>query len=192
VVLRDVRDYILKMKMQKNSGFSLIEIIMVIAVLGTTLIIVIPRFADMLSNMNTFTVVRQVESDLNYCREWALNRRDTIRVEFNTSANPAQNGYTIHVGDSLRLADGSYGLSNTRHPFHPDRNFIITQQLDNVNIQAATFVHTVKNPVSGANYSAQNLFFDNMGKPILTSDGVLVVNGKTITIDFETGELTIN
>mgnify|MGYP005633368449 CR=1 FL=1 len=164
---------------------------MVIAAMSILLITVIIKTDGMLESMSDSVAARRVKGDLEFCREWSMNRRDTMRIEFNLSVNPALNGYRVSAGDSLRKADNSYGLALISHPLH-SKDFIVIQAEDDIRIDAATFSHNVIIPGTSNPYSAQNLFFNNMGKPVLNADGIIIVNGKTLTIDAETGEITIS
>ena len=77
--------------MQKSNGaFSLIELVLIVALLGVIAMIAIPRFgSDAVNRLAATTTAREIASDMRLARSLAIS---------NASANP--NGYAVKMTGS--------------------------------------------------------------------------------------------
>lgn len=64
--------------MQRNRGFSLIELMVVIAILGLLLAIGIPSFATWLRNVQIRNAAESLQSGLQFARTEALRRNERV------------------------------------------------------------------------------------------------------------------
>lgn len=75
--------------MRKSGGFSLVEMMIVIAVLGIVLAIAAPNFTVYRDNTNLREAARDISSDIQLCRQRAVAENVSYRITF------AANTYTM-------------------------------------------------------------------------------------------------
>ena len=80
----------------RRTGFSLIEALVAVAVLGILLALVGPSFKDYLLVQRLKSINAQLVTDLNFARSEAVTRNNFARVVFRDD-DPAQTCYTIFV-----------------------------------------------------------------------------------------------
>lgn len=83
----------MKIKFNQN-GFSLLEIAVTVAVLGTLVAIAIPNLLTWSANHRLRDDFSTLEGDLQLARLTAINRTSTVALVFNS---PAANQYTVFV-----------------------------------------------------------------------------------------------
>jgi type IV fimbrial biogenesis protein FimT len=83
--------------MKKKAGFTLMEIMIVIAVIGILSAIAIPAFTSMLPGMRLNGAARMVAGDLMAARMNAVKQNNGFRVFFNS---PGTNQYQILDDDN--------------------------------------------------------------------------------------------
>ncbi len=79
-----------------RSGFSLLEVSVTVAVLGTLIVIAIPNLLTWSANHRLRDDFSQLEGDLQIARMTAINRSVAVTLAFN---QPAANQYTVFVDD---------------------------------------------------------------------------------------------
>ena len=68
-----------------NRGFSLVEVMVVIAIAATLLAIAVPQFQDMITGARVRTVAESIQSGLVYARSEAIKRNAPMRFQMVTS-----------------------------------------------------------------------------------------------------------
>ena len=90
---------ILRITERRRSGFTMIELLLVVAVVGVMMTIVVPRM-----RISESTEVQlagmQLAQDIDLARTRALSTRSLVRVAFTNSALPSYTGYLDDNGDS--------------------------------------------------------------------------------------------
>jgi len=90
----------------KQTGLTLIELIVTLAVLSTLLAIGIPQFSSSTANSRLTTAINTLSGDLAFARTEAIKRGDSIIVTGST--NWATSGWTvaetISGGSNLRIS----------------------------------------------------------------------------------------
>jgi type II secretion system protein H len=84
--------------MRKNDGFSLIELIIVIAVMGIILAIAAPNFTRYRDNTNLREAARDISSDIQLYKQRAIAENVQYSITFNAGTNDyviQRNGVTI-------------------------------------------------------------------------------------------------
>jgi len=117
---------------KRESGFTLIEMMIVIAVLAIMAAIAIPSFMSLLPGMRLNGAARQIMGDLMAARMNSVKQNNSVRVFFNSpGANQYQildddnNDGTAGTGEAITIRDiqdnyQDVTLTSTNNPiFHP-------------------------------------------------------------------------
>jgi prepilin-type N-terminal cleavage/methylation domain-containing protein len=75
------------LSMRKNKGFTLLEMMTVIAILGIVSAIAIPNYFSWLSDMKIKTAVGDLKSDMNMAKLRAIRENATVAMVFNIASN---------------------------------------------------------------------------------------------------------
>ena len=120
-------------KIQADSGFSLIELLMVVALVGIVSVIGMPLLGQIAGSIELGEAARQVERELQSARMAAVAANQPVRVMFNC---PVAGQYRLVelIGTPAvpAAADGVVGrCSSTTYPFPaPDNNPITRPNTD--------------------------------------------------------------
>jgi len=152
------------MSPKSNTGFSIIELVLVISIIGIISAIIMPKLGNITDSIREKAVSERIVEDINYLRNFAISRHDTTWLV----VDPAQNTYALFVGPSAG--------TRTSIP-DPETGSIDPMDLDidypGVSISSATF---------GA---GSEVSFNYWGTP--SSGGSIVLDSRTITLVAETG-----
>ena len=77
--------------MKNHNGLTLVEAIVVIAIIATVASIAVPQFQKMAINGNLKAAARDIMGDFSYMRERALSENQNFSIVFNQD----QNNYTV-------------------------------------------------------------------------------------------------
>lgn len=149
----------------RNSGFSLIEVILVMMIIGIITVMSIPKVFGLIGSVSEKAVSERLIEDLSYIRNYAIANHDTTWLVVSV----AQNQYGLYVGPSsgsrTLIPDPQTGASAVLD---------LDNDYDNVSITSANFG------------GGSEVSFNYWGVP--SSGGTLVLNGnRTITLIAETG-----
>ena len=151
----------------RSGGFTLIEIIVVIVILGIITIVAVPQFTNTLRNKRLYDAVEKLNDDLNYCRDYAISQHTNTWVEFNVGSNQ----YRMLYGNSWASSTGL---------IDPARNttawFTINVDFIDVSMQSVSFANG-------------RISFNWWGTPSEGGNVVLTngTNTHTIVVNAETG-----
>ena len=153
------------MSPKSNTGFSIIELVLVMAILGILSAITVPKIGNIISDINEKAVSERIIEDLSYLRNLAVSSHDTTWMV----VNQAQNQYGLYVGPDagsrVLLADPQSGDT-----------FILDldSAYNNISISSVNFG------------GGSEISFNWWGTP--SSGGSIVLNSsRTITVVSETG-----
>lgn len=85
------------MNRQKNAGFTVLEVMIVVAIIGILAAVAVPSFQDMIERDRLKQVVEALKSDLQFARTEAIKRNQNIHF----SRSPGNAGtwcYGLNVG----------------------------------------------------------------------------------------------
>ncbi|MGE5472696.1 MAG: Tfp pilus assembly protein FimT/FimU [Ignavibacteriales bacterium] len=71
----------------KNKGFTLLEIMIVIAILGIVIVVAAPRMGGSKNDFKLYTSARNLVSDIRYAQELSISTKDNHIVFFNFDEN---------------------------------------------------------------------------------------------------------
>lgn len=149
----------------KNQGFTLVEMIMVVIIMGILAVTIIPRTGDLLRTMNLKAAGDKIEDDIRFMYEYAVAMHDTTWLVVNIS----NNSYGIYSGPSQGSRQLILDPSTNRRAI-----IDLDDEFNYVSITAVQF--------SGSH----EFYYDWWGTP--SSGGSITLNGsKVITVAPGTG-----
>lgn len=83
------------MTMRRAAGFSLIELLVVVAVIGAILVLAGPSFRDMILMQRLRSINAELVTDLQFARSEAVARRDFVRIFFKSDSTSTC--YTVYT-----------------------------------------------------------------------------------------------
>lgn len=95
-------------------GFTLIELIVTIAVASILVVVAIPNFRTLLQNNRMTTHVNELLSDVNFARSEAIKRRSNITICTSTTGTSCTGG---NWRDGRLIMDASAVVLRVRGPF---------------------------------------------------------------------------
>ena len=101
--------------MNKARGFTLLELLVVIAVAAILASIALPNFSSQIASSHAQSLMNQFASDVSWTRSKAVASDETMTLNFNNPActwtTTAANNATVaaHSMTSSQLASGNYG-----------------------------------------------------------------------------------
>ena len=148
----------------RNSGFSLLELLLVLGILVTFAGLAIPRYSDAVFRHQADLAARRVVTDLRQAQTYAKTTSTACTVSFSFNAEQYQ---MIDV-PSLDGQSGDYTVDLSADPYHA--------KLTSADFDGATQV-----------------VFDGWGMPDSGGTVVVAVGSeqRTIVVDGDTGEVTI-
>lgn len=167
---------------RSQAGFSLVELMMVLAVAGTLMIVSLPALTDLTEGSKLNTAARQVERELQSARLKAVSANRALRVRLNCPAE----GYLRTVEVLGTTADtASDRCMPTAYPFPaPDTNIATRPNFDGpVRVLGSEVTVTSKTIEFRPDGSAFDVV-SNVPQNIASSVSISVTRrGKTRTVD---------
>lgn len=146
------------------AGFTLMEAILVIAIVGILSATIIPKVFDLTGDVRERTLTERLVEDLNYLRNYAVTYHDTTWLVLDIPSNQ----YGLYVGPSA--------LSRTLIP-DPQTNESAVLDVDTeypgVTLTSASFG------------GSSEVSFNYWGTP--SNGGTVVIGARTVTLVPETG-----
>ena len=100
-------------RMDDREGFSLIEMVIVIAILGIVATFAVPAFQNYVRNRNLKTAAQEIASEFFVTRERSLSENNTYQIVFDSGTNqysvqqpPGTNITTKKIAASASAQDG--------------------------------------------------------------------------------------
>ena len=166
------------------SGFTLIETIMVIVIIGILAAVAVPRFNAFYA-IKLDGAMKKARSDIRYLQQLAISQHVDTRIVFNTGSNSYQAQNCNGSGSNCTA------WSPAIDPFTRGNlltNFNSDPQYGGIDISAASFQgETLR-------FDWQGIPYNNSGLPLI-SDGLLTLvyqgNSKSIYVTANTGRVRI-
>src|SRR5690554_4197674 len=90
------------MQTRTSAGFTLIELMVTVAVLVIIVTVAVPSFQNIIENNRLATEVNRIMSSINYTRSEAVRIGDAVSLTANTGG--FQNGWCVHTGAACSAA----------------------------------------------------------------------------------------
>lgn len=146
-------------------GFSLLELVLVLAIIATTAAIAVPRYANSLTRYRAEMAAHRIVADLEYAQAAARAASSSQSVVFYPATD-------------------RYELTGLEHPDHPGSPY-------EIDLNEPPFQTDLTGVVFGSN--SEKVVFDGFGLP--DNGGTLKVRTgervRTIAVDAETGEASV-
>lgn len=172
-------------------GFTLIELIIVMAIIGVMAVVAVPVISTNLTSSRTKEALEEVRSMSRYCQRYAMETQRWCRVIFRTSDEEVRLQYSTDEANN----------SGWTQMDHPTNGGLFEIQLGQGNYTGIDITATAIN-------GSDSVVFDGFGIPrdkgtegapgdlpaALTSTGTVTFNGSggwQLQIDVETGFITL-
>ena len=96
----------------RHKGFSLLEMLLVVSILGIIAVIAVPRYAETVAQRDLDIAAQQMVTDLRWSIQMAANSTDTTIVKINF-INASPYGYTIVQGAAETVIKPTYRFPTT-------------------------------------------------------------------------------
>lgn len=144
--------------LDRTGGFTLVEAILVMFIIGVLSSIAFPRYAEFVSNQQLEAAARKVMGDLAYVQREARQSSSSRTITFD-------------------VAQSQYTLSGVAHPDHPSQTYVV--RLDDEPFRTRI--------VSASFGGDANLTYNGYGTPDSSGSLVIAVGSRQTTISVDTG-----
>lgn len=164
--------------MQKMNGFTLIELVMIIVILGILALTAVPN-ATTTSSIKLQAACQKITSDLRYAQEMSMAQQ----VRFGISFDPATETYFAY-----RVNVGTKAMDpQTRNDF--DVSFTALNEFKGMDIASTNFSNKLEFDSTGAPYDGSGVILSSQG--IITIQTTGGAYSRTVRIEAKTGKVSI-
>jgi prepilin-type N-terminal cleavage/methylation domain-containing protein len=159
----------------ERRAVSLLELVMVMAIIATVATIAAPRYAMSLAAYRADAAARRIVADLGMARVMARTEGRRVRVKFDNTANK-----------------DLYFFEDEPDPHDPEEDYTVDLQKDPYRAELVLIDFDTKEEVAFDAYGAA--VKHDSGKPFAGPGTIVVASGgiqKTITVDTATGKATV-
>jgi len=89
-----------------NKGFTLLELMIVIAIIGIFLAVAAPKMGGSKTDFKLYTVARTLVSDIRYAQELSINTKDKHGIFFSESGYEIKNTITAKTVKTIDFSSG--------------------------------------------------------------------------------------
>lgn len=108
------------LKRYRDAGFTLIELIVVMAVLAIVAFVAVPSFQQVIENNRTTSQANRLLASINFARSEAVKIGDVVTLT--PSGNDFSNGWCVHLGAACNGADIIRQFEGADLAFNPSEN----------------------------------------------------------------------
>ncbi|WP_372778456.1 GspH/FimT family pseudopilin [Litorivivens sp.] len=146
----------------KNRGFTLMEMLVTLAVVAIVASLAVPSFQNMIATQRVRSAANDLVASLNFARSEAVKRNATVTMT--PAAGGWSDGWTVASGgNNLRVQDGFTGITLTGTPSATAFSFGGDGRRNGADVEVEI------TPPSGSGSSTQCVNLSATGKPSLKS-----------------------
>jgi len=160
--------YLKQKRQSRFNGFTLVEIIIVVVILGIAAMMAVPMFSGA-ADMQVRAAANRLAADLDYAKGLAVTYQKSCSVVF----NPANESYQI------QYADGT----SVKNPVRPDQDYIVSFSTDS-NMSRVN--------IDSTDLTDDTVTFDYMGSPYAGLGTTTSLNSGLITLKADDFTMTVN
>jgi type II secretory pathway pseudopilin PulG len=162
----------------KKNGFTILELIVIIAIFVTLLVVAIPGFSRWLPNYRLRAATRDLFSNLQHAKLTAVKRHRTCAISFNQDIGGTIYDYVVYVdmGNDLEFSAGDEVLTKVLFSERYTGVSFDTSQGGGDGIDDAIIVNDDGNPAIG--FLSNGFSVDNNGDPVAGSIFLTNVTGR--------------
>ena len=151
--------------MKRKNGFTILELIVIIAILAVLLLIAIPGFSRWLPNYRLRAATRDLFSNVQHAKLTAIKRHRTCAISFNQDIGGTIYDYVVYVdtGNNLELDAGDEVLTNVLFSERYDGVIFDTSEGGGDGIDDTIIDNDDGNPTIG--FLSNGFGIDNNGDP---------------------------
>lgn len=138
-----------------GSGFTLVELLITVAVIAVVLTIAAPSFRDLIEGRRLRGVSQQITTDIQFARTEAVSRGETVGMTF----NPGAAGMSCYIVHTCGQQNPNICTCDCSRP-EGSRCTAPRQEIRTQQVAASTGVRVVPIPVPPRTRTAANLVFD--------------------------------
>lgn len=146
---------------QKQEGFSLLELLVTLAVVGVLATVALPNLASLVRGQHVKTAAYDLVIGLQFARSEAVKRNGNVVVTPATGG--WQNGWAVTSGTTVLRSQGAYNKISVSGPTSLTYN-------KNGRVASSVSISLDTNPASGSN-TARCVQIDTSGRPV-TAKGI--------------------
>ena len=144
--------------MRRQSGFTMTELVIVIAIIAVAAAVAIPSYLSWLPDIRLRSAVRDLRSDLGVAKQRAVQENGQVVVLFNTGTNQ----YTLFVDNGANP-----GAGGTPDNWNRDGDEVV---LKTVPMPDDVTMYDVSFPGTGAPMGTEGVRFDGRALPNVTGN----------------------
>jgi prepilin-type N-terminal cleavage/methylation domain-containing protein len=148
-----------------HTGFSMVELVTVVALVGILSAIAIPQLIAQRRLMRSGTVSREIMTQLRYARQLAMSNRQAFTFQYDDA-----NKRILVIGP---IPSGTIALSDANYPNNTGSSTILTIPLTQSGLAASELSEGVPNSSTGLPYGAPtppSALDDRVAKTALTNN----------------------
>ena len=151
--------------MKRKNGFTILELVVIIAILAVLLLIAIPGFSRWLPNYRLRAATRDLFSNFQHAKLTAIKRHRTCAISFNQDIGGTIYDYVVYVdtGNNLELDAGDEVLTNVLFSERYDGVIFDTSEGGGDGIDDTIIDNDDGNPTIG--FLSNGFGIDNNGNP---------------------------
>lgn len=157
------------MKARSQSGYSLAEALVVMAIVGMLAVVTVPAFMSMLRSNRVRSSVRNFETAVRFSRQRAVTRRTQTRLTFDPAARP-----------------GAYSIYDLKTKDDGTTSWVIVLPQTRLLDQGVYFANDATSPVPDLFDTSGSTIAATDAKPdiVFNSDGTIAASSMWVKTDF--------
>lgn len=155
-------------RLTTSAGFTLIELMVTIAVLAIIVSIAAPSVSNQLANQRVKSTVSTIENALKEAKAESLIRRQNITVRYNTNVNPKT--VTVLDGNTILSTYNIHDQSTVNQVITPTSVTAITFQPNKIVADGANATYTICDSAS-TNETPRQVSINSIAKINITNAG---------------------